>query len=156
LKGTPSVREVRRRVPVLGLAFLLLVPALAGGALLGTGAPEPARGPAGLVVGATNATDPNGITCPSQPINVSGIELNCISELEITEVVVILLTVTITLWAFKDADRAELPGEAEEVAVTAEEILVERLRMEREHIADRAWMEAHPPTDAPSEETKTP
>ena len=130
---------------------LLVLGATVGGLPLASGSLGPGMTSPGTLI-RTAGSSPNGsapadpsgstggITCPSAAINVSGMSFNCVTELELTEVVVILLTVMITLYVFRDADRAELPGEAEEIPVTAEEELDYRLRLEAEHAADREAM----------------
>jgi len=82
----------------------------------------------------TAASDPNGsggsdppessdaaTLCPSPGPTYLGIEWNCVAILNLTELALILASIGIVAYVFKGADRAELPGEAREVPVTAEE-----------------------------------
>jgi len=59
--------------------------------------------------------------CPTSGPTILGIEWNCVAILNLTELALILASVGIVAYVFRDADRAELPGEAREVPVTAEE-----------------------------------
>jgi len=59
--------------------------------------------------------------CPSSGPVILGIEWNCVAVLNLTELGLILASLGIVAYVFKDADRAELPGDCAEVPVTAEE-----------------------------------
>lgn len=59
--------------------------------------------------------------CPSSGPTILGIQWNCVAILNLTEVGLILAGIGIVAYVFKDSDEAELPGEASEVPVTAEE-----------------------------------
>jgi hypothetical protein len=59
--------------------------------------------------------------CPSGGPVILGVEWNCVAVLNLTELALILASIGIIAYVFKDADRAELPGESAEVPVTAEE-----------------------------------
>jgi hypothetical protein len=68
--------------------------------------------------------DPSGSAatlCPSGGPVILGVEWNCVAVLNLTELALILASIGIVAYVFKDADRAELPGESTEVPVTAEE-----------------------------------
>lgn len=75
---------------------------------------------------------PTTISCPLPPVSVGGTSFNCLFVLNLTTVVLVLFGIMVILYVYKDADQAELPGEAEEVPVTGEEELEFRLRKERE------------------------
>jgi hypothetical protein len=59
--------------------------------------------------------------CPSSGPTILGIQWNCVAILNLTEVALILAGIGVVLYVFRDSDEAELPGEAAEVPVTAEE-----------------------------------
>ena len=59
--------------------------------------------------------------CPSAGPVFLGVQWNCVALLDLTEVLLILVSVGIVAYVFRGADRAELPGEAAEVPVTDEE-----------------------------------
>lgn len=60
--------------------------------------------------------------CPSgSPPTVLGVEWNCVAVLDLTELVLMLVSIGIVAYVFKDSERAELPGESAEVPITAEE-----------------------------------
>jgi len=59
--------------------------------------------------------------CPSTGPVILGVQWNCVAVLNLTELALILASIGIVAYVFKDADRAELPGESAEVPVTAEE-----------------------------------
>ena len=63
----------------------------------------------------------SGGLCASGGPVILGVDWNCVAVLNLTELLVILGSVGIVLYVFKDADRAELPGEAAEVPVTSAE-----------------------------------
>jgi len=117
------------------LTLLVIVVSLSGGlGLLGLGSASVGHGSPPPVARGTSATDPNGTgggdppessasatLCPSSGPTLLGIEWNCVAVLNLTELALILASVGIVAYVFKDGDRAELPGEAQEVPVTAEE-----------------------------------
>jgi hypothetical protein len=59
--------------------------------------------------------------CPGGGPTILGVEWNCVAVLNLTELALILASIGIVAYVFKDADRAELPGESAEVPVTAAE-----------------------------------
>ena len=59
--------------------------------------------------------------CPSAGPVILGVEWDCVAVLNLTELVLILATIGIVAYVFRDADRAELPGESADVPVTAAE-----------------------------------
>ena len=59
--------------------------------------------------------------CPSAGPLLLGIRWSCVAILNLTELGLILATVGIIAYVFRDSDKAELPGEASEIPVTAEE-----------------------------------
>lgn len=67
--------------------------------------------------------------CPSAGPVILGVQWNCVAVLNLTELALILASVGIIAYVFKDSDQAELPGESAEVPVTAEEL--EAYRTER-------------------------
>lgn len=134
---------MRRTVAVLALPLLLILATLVlPTALLVGSAGSPAHS-GGLTTYANSSTSGgptvDGIVCPEAPILVLGITFNCVTLLDLTEAFVIMFTVVITLYIFKDADRAELPGEAETIPVTADEELALRIQRDRETEADKAY-----------------
>ena len=73
----------------------------------------------------SSGSDPPGssssIVCPSAGPVILGVEWDCVAVLNLTEIALILVSVGIVAYVFKDSDRAELPGDSAEVPVTAEE-----------------------------------
>jgi hypothetical protein len=69
--------------------------------------------------------DPSGsgdsALCPSGGPTILGVQWNCVAILNLTELALILASVGIVAYVFKDEDEAELPGESADVPVTAEE-----------------------------------
>lgn len=61
--------------------------------------------------------------CPSGGPVILGVEWNCVAVLNLTELVLILVSIGIVAYVFKDADQAELPGDSAEVPITAEELV---------------------------------
>ncbi|MCI4363074.1 MAG: hypothetical protein L3K13_02040 [Thermoplasmata archaeon] len=59
--------------------------------------------------------------CPSGGPVILGIEWNCVAVLNLSEVAILLAGIGIIAYVFRGDDEAELPGEATEVPVTAEE-----------------------------------
>ncbi len=127
------------RIP-LGLVLLVgLLCALSfpGGNAAGPGAVLPAALPAAAPLNGSSAPPstpgfPTTISCPLPPVSVGGMSFDCIFVLNLTTLVLVLFGVVVILYVYKDADQAELPGDAEEVPVTGEEELQFRLRKERE------------------------
>ena len=114
----------------LALAALTALPLASGS---GTAVPVSAAQAAPLngSSGPSN-TFPTTISCPLPAVSVGGMSFNCIQVLDLTTGVLVLFGITIILYIYKDADRAELPGDAEEVAVTGEEELERRIEKARE------------------------
>jgi hypothetical protein len=77
------------------------------------------------VQNSSNDGDPSGssasIVCPSAGPVILGVQWDCVAILNLTELALILASIGIVAYVFKDADRAELPGESAEVPVTSEE-----------------------------------
>ena len=77
------------------------------------------------VQNSSGGSDPPGssssIVCPSAGPTILGVEWDCVAVLNLTEIALILISVGIVAYVFKDSDRAELPGDSAEVPVTAEE-----------------------------------
>jgi hypothetical protein len=130
--GSRTERKARARTAPATPALTLLLGALA---FLGI-ALSVSLSPLGstLVHGATvslpsvqndsNGGDPSGSAatlCPSGGPVILGVEWNCVAVLNLTELALILASIGIVAYVFKDADRAELPGESAEVPVTAAE-----------------------------------
>lgn len=136
---------MRRAAVVLALPILVVLAMLALPGLLLTSVGAPIHATQGLAIFANSSSSANptvdGITCPEPAINVLGVSMNCVSLLDLTEAFVIMFTVVITLYVFKDADRAELPGEAASIPVTADEELALRITRDREDDADRNYRE---------------
>jgi len=63
----------------------------------------------------------SGGLCASGGPVILGVNWNCVAVLNLTELLVLLGSIGIVLYVFKDADRAELPGDAAEVPVTSAE-----------------------------------
>jgi len=102
------------------------------------------------VRGASGSGDPSGSNsnelCPSSGPTILGIEWNCVAILNLTEVALILAGIGIVAYVFKDSDRAELPGDATDVPVTAEE--------EAEYQRDRELGVPYHPQKSPSGEER--
>lgn len=81
----------------------------------------------------SNAIPP--VVCPLPPVDTPLGPFSCKQMLNLTEIFVILIGVTITLYVYKDADKAELPGEAVDVPVTAQEELEMRRQKDAEEKA---------------------
>lgn len=71
--------------------------------------------------GSDPSSSGSSIACPSAGPVILGVDWNCVAILNLTELAVILASIGIVAYVFKDSDRAELPGESAEVPVTAEE-----------------------------------
>jgi hypothetical protein len=115
----------------LALTVVAVLPSGSGSAAAVPVAPAAQGVPLNGSSGPSNAF-PTTISCPLPPVSVGGMSFNCIQVLDLTTGVLVLFGVTIILYIYKDADRAELPGDAEEVAVTGEEELERRLEKVRE------------------------
>jgi hypothetical protein len=61
----------------------------------------------------------SGGLCPSGGPVILGVNWNCVAVLDLTELVLILVGIGIVAYVFKGSDRAELPGDAAEVPITA-------------------------------------
>ncbi|MGA8543588.1 MAG: hypothetical protein WB947_08670 [Thermoplasmata archaeon] len=74
--------------------------------------------------GSTGGDPPSAVDstlCPSAGPVILDVQWNCVAVLNLTEVALILASIGIIAYVFRDSDRAELPDEAAEVPVTAEE-----------------------------------
>jgi hypothetical protein len=153
-------RRTARRTPayavllVGGLLLGLCLPALLG---VDTGAStSQGRGSSSEVSASfpsagntSGGGDPSGYSastlCPSPGPTIWGIQWNCVAILNLTMVVLILGSIGIIAYVFRGSDRAELPGEAAEIPVTAGE--------EEEWRRDRKLGVAYRPAEpAPEEE----
>ena len=87
----------------------------------------------------SSGSDPPGsnsaIVCPSTGPVIVGVEWDCVAVLDLTEVALILVSIGIVAYVFRDSDQAELPGDSAEVPVTAEEW--EAYREMRQHGSSR-------------------
>jgi hypothetical protein len=130
---------------VLLLALLLPVVSLGGSGTVALGTSLGALPSGSQLHGlsAASQTIPNPI-CPLPPVNTSIGQVNCFTTLDLTEVLVILIGLTITFYVYKDADKAELPGDAAYVPVTAQEELEVRLRRESEAREREQLEHSHP------------
>lgn len=63
----------------------------------------------------------NSAFCPSSGPVLLGIEWNCVAILNLTELGLLLASIGIVAYVFRDSEWAELPGEAAQVPITAEE-----------------------------------
>jgi hypothetical protein len=115
---------------VVALALLLVVMALLGvvsslSVAPAGGPPAPrATAPLSFPQNGSSGGDPPAAAvglCPSGGPVILGVEWNCVAVLNLTELTLILATIGIVAYVFKDADRAELPGESADVPVTAAE-----------------------------------
>ncbi|MGA8664383.1 MAG: hypothetical protein WB809_04865 [Thermoplasmata archaeon] len=115
---------LRRALPLVVVVLVLFGIAMA--------APSLARGPAvspqrGLATpGAQNSSsDPSSsgssVLCPGAGPVILGVEWTCVAVLDLTEIIVILVSIGIVAYVFRDSDRAELPGDSAEVPITAAE-----------------------------------
>lgn len=99
----------------------------------------------------SSAGDPSGssasIPCPSAGPVILGVQWNCVAVLNLTELAIILASIGIVAYVFKDSDQAELPGESAEVPVTAEE-------WEEYRRARKLGIPYHPPEPQHGEEEK--
>ncbi len=131
--GAPTGSRARARaaLPIRVLAVVLIATAIFAiaapvGSLAVGGTPVP-RASLNLVSpeNGSSGGDPSGssasVLCPSAGPVILGVQWNCVAVLDLTELALILLSIGIVAFVFRDADRAELPGESAEVPVTAEE-----------------------------------
>jgi hypothetical protein len=112
---------------VLVLAALTVFGLGSHGGTSGTGAssvpttssllPSPTNGS----TGGDPPSSTDATLCPSAGPVILNVQWNCVAVLDLTELALILVSVGIVAFVFRDDDRAELPGESEEVPVTAEE-----------------------------------
>lgn len=72
----------------------------------------------------------SGGLCASGGPVILGVNWNCVAVLNLTELILILVSIGIVAYVFKDADRAELPGDSAQVPITATEL--EEYRRARE------------------------
>ena len=138
MRGSTAFRVSLVLVLLVGLVAALSFP---GGSLGGTGiasvAPTTAASPLnGSSSPPSTPGFPTTISCPLPPVSVGGMSFNCLFVLNLTTLVLVLFGIMVILYVYKDADQAELPGDAEEVPVTGEEELQFRLRKEREREAE--------------------
>ncbi len=147
--------QCRPLLPALllwGLLVSLCSPALFG--VMAGVSPSPERGPtlslstSSPPAGNGSGGDPSGSNpdnlCPTSGPSILGVQWNCVAILNLTEVGFLLAGIGIVAYVFKDSDRAELPGEAREVPVTAEE--------EEEYQEDRKLGRAYHAPEAPTVE----
>ena len=59
--------------------------------------------------------------CPSPGPVILGVQWDCVAILDLTELVLILVSIGLIAYVFRASDQAELPGDSTEVPVTAEE-----------------------------------
>ncbi len=64
----------------------------------------------------------SGGLCASGGPVILGVNWNCVAVLNLTELILILVSIGIVAYVFKDADRAELPGDSAQVPITATEL----------------------------------
>jgi hypothetical protein len=115
LRSVPLLLSV---LTLLGIAFTVSFSPAGGTSVHGATASLPAA------QNSSSGSDPsgsNGVVCPSAGPVILGVQWNCVAILDLTELVLILVSIGIVAYVFKDSDRAELPGESAVVPVTAEE-----------------------------------
>jgi len=128
----PELKAHARRARVPRVVPLLLVAlALLGIAFSASSSPAGRTSVPGATVslplaqndssGGGSSSGSAAALCPSGGPVILGVEWNCVAVLNLTELVLILASLGIVAYVFKDADRAELPGEASEVPITAAE-----------------------------------
>lgn len=142
--STPALRTI----PIVIVALALLGIAFAGLWAMGESIAVAGAAPAALShdAGARSTSGANSVNlCPSAGPTIVGIEWNCVAILNLTEVGLILAGIGLIAYIFRDADRAELPGEAREVPLTAEEL--------GEYRRARRAGKPYTPQDAGNEET---
>jgi len=59
--------------------------------------------------------------CPGGGPVILGVEWTCVAVLDLTELILILVSIGIVAYVFRDAYLAELPGDSAEVPITAAE-----------------------------------
>ena len=71
----------------------------------------------------SGGSDPPGssssIVCPSAGPVILGVQWDCVAVLDLTELVLIMVSIGLIAYVFKGSDEAELPGDSGEVPVTA-------------------------------------
>jgi len=100
-----------------------------------------------LLAGFTSRSDSYAV-CPSSGPTILGIEWNCIAELDLTVVLLMLAAVAIVAYVFWDDEAAELPGESSEVPLTEEDWAKVR-HLRRTRLEGREPDAADPPGAAP-------
>ena len=131
--GAGTARETRRVHPLQAAAIVVGLLAILGALLAissvhslmvnSTSSPSLAHPFEGNSSGGSDPTSSASAStlCPSGGPVFLGVEWNCVALLNATEVLLILASIGIVAYVFRDSDRAELPGEAAVVPVTAEE-----------------------------------
>lgn len=118
-----SPRRFALRPTLVAVAWLgvLALPAFAHPVLSVIGSP-------GLAFASQNATtDPYGL-CPSAGTSFLGVQWNCVAELNLTVVLLMLAGAGIIAYVFRESDAAELPGDSAEIPLTEPEWLEEQAR----------------------------
>lgn len=121
-----ATSRFRRGWGLLGVTLLMAGVALSAGTQFAGGASVGAGGSSGAPVHGTRTPFPvaeatwNLCPSPGGP-KILGIEWDCVSVLNLTEVCLILVSIGIVAYVFRDSEWAELPGDSTEIAVTAEE-----------------------------------
>ena len=130
-RGGPGRSRARSRPPAIAGALLLLVVVAGPGSAVGLVSGGSIALPGTASTLATSPSDAYNL-CPTAGPVVLGIEWNCIAELDLTMLVLMLGAIGIAWYIYWDADAAELPGESEEIPLTEEEWgAVRALREER-------------------------
>ncbi|MGP8071531.1 MAG: hypothetical protein ACLPZM_00135 [Thermoplasmata archaeon] len=88
-----------------------------GGALPAIASPQPQNGSSG----SDPTSSASGDLCPGSGPVILGVEWTCVAVLDLTELLLILVSIGIVAYVFRGSDRAELPGDSAEVPMTAEE-----------------------------------
>jgi hypothetical protein len=122
-----SVRGARALAVLVG-AFTLLglaLPSASGSSATWSGstvsdAPHSAQNGSGGSDPPESST--SGGLCPSGGPVILGVNWNCVAVLNLTELALVLLSIGIVAYVFRDADRAELPGDSSEVPITSDEL----------------------------------
>jgi hypothetical protein len=104
---------------LLGIAFSVS-PSPVGGTLV-HGATVSLPSPQNSSSGGDPSASSGSTFCPSGGPTILGVEWNCVAILNLTELALLLASIGIVAYVFKDEDQAELPGESAKVPVTAEE-----------------------------------
>lgn len=102
----------------IGVVAFLTVHFLSGASIAGL--PTGSASTPGLG-GDPGYADSNSALCPSTGPTILGIQWDCVAILNLTEFGLLLASIGIVAYVFRDSDWAELPGEAAEVPITAEE-----------------------------------